>query len=183
MEDQPRCTAKAKSTGERCRRAPVEGFRVCRLHGVNKRDRIRRMFRRLFEDEAIALLHKWCDLEYILGRPPARETDVLRLEGLLDPRPRLCGARVRSRPGGRCERLSTPGRWRCHYHGGATPRRKIDVTGRWVSEQLERAERRLWPLQFRRMELAVRMGQGAVDPPLLRSEHALLEQFVKLGLL
>lgn len=31
-----RCTAKAKSTGERCRRSAKAGFEVCRVHGANR---------------------------------------------------------------------------------------------------------------------------------------------------
>jgi len=30
----PQCRAKAKSTGERCRRAAVKGYPVCRVHGA-----------------------------------------------------------------------------------------------------------------------------------------------------
>jgi uncharacterized protein YjcR len=32
----PRCTARAKSTGQRCRMPAVKGKRVCRLHGGAK---------------------------------------------------------------------------------------------------------------------------------------------------
>lgn len=31
--DTPRCTAKAKQTGERCKRRPIPGGRVCVMHG------------------------------------------------------------------------------------------------------------------------------------------------------
>ena len=31
-----RCTAKAKTTGEQCKNAPVTGYEVCRMHGVNR---------------------------------------------------------------------------------------------------------------------------------------------------
>ena len=31
-----KCTAKAKTTGERCRNAPVTGTTVCRMHGANR---------------------------------------------------------------------------------------------------------------------------------------------------
>jgi hypothetical protein len=30
----PRCTAKSKRTGQRCRAPAVRGFRVCRMHGA-----------------------------------------------------------------------------------------------------------------------------------------------------
>jgi len=35
-----RCTATAKSTGDRCRRAPVPGARVCRMHRAGRPDAI-----------------------------------------------------------------------------------------------------------------------------------------------
>ena len=31
-----RCTSKAKTTGERCKNPPVNGYEVCRMHGVNR---------------------------------------------------------------------------------------------------------------------------------------------------
>lgn len=31
---QGQCTAHSKRTGERCRNAPVKGWRVCRMHGA-----------------------------------------------------------------------------------------------------------------------------------------------------
>ena len=30
----PRCSAKSKRTGQRCRAPAVRGFRVCRMHGA-----------------------------------------------------------------------------------------------------------------------------------------------------
>jgi hypothetical protein len=30
----PRCLAKSKRTGQRCKAPPVRGFRVCRMHGA-----------------------------------------------------------------------------------------------------------------------------------------------------
>ena len=32
--DAPRCKAKSKRTGKRCRAPAVRGFRVCRMHGA-----------------------------------------------------------------------------------------------------------------------------------------------------
>ncbi len=34
LRDAPRCTAKAKSTGQRCKAPAVRGWRVCRVHGA-----------------------------------------------------------------------------------------------------------------------------------------------------
>jgi hypothetical protein len=34
LRDAPRCAAKAKRTGERCRCPAVRGWRVCRVHGA-----------------------------------------------------------------------------------------------------------------------------------------------------
>ena len=34
LRDAPRCHAKAKSTGERCKAPAVRGWRVCRVHGA-----------------------------------------------------------------------------------------------------------------------------------------------------
>jgi hypothetical protein len=34
LRDAPRCTAKAKRTGERCKCPAVTGWRVCRVHGA-----------------------------------------------------------------------------------------------------------------------------------------------------
>lgn len=34
LRDAPRCHAKAKSTGERCKCPAVRGWRVCRVHGA-----------------------------------------------------------------------------------------------------------------------------------------------------
>lgn len=34
LRDAPRCHARAKSTGERCRAPAVRGWRVCRVHGA-----------------------------------------------------------------------------------------------------------------------------------------------------
>ncbi len=34
LRDAPRCTAKAKSTGQRCCNPSKRGWRVCRLHGA-----------------------------------------------------------------------------------------------------------------------------------------------------
>ena len=34
LRDAPRCTAKAKRTGERCKCPAVKGWRVCRVHGA-----------------------------------------------------------------------------------------------------------------------------------------------------
>jgi len=34
MNNAPRCTAKSKRTGERCKGPAVTGWRVCRLHGA-----------------------------------------------------------------------------------------------------------------------------------------------------
>jgi hypothetical protein len=33
----PRCLAKSKRTGQRCKAPPVRGFRVCRMHGARGR--------------------------------------------------------------------------------------------------------------------------------------------------
>ena len=33
--DAPRCKARSKRTGKRCRAPAVRGFRVCRMHGAN----------------------------------------------------------------------------------------------------------------------------------------------------
>jgi hypothetical protein len=43
----------------------------------------------------------------------------------------LCGARVKSRPGGHCQQPVVPGRWRCHWHGGKStgPRPRFDANG------------------------------------------------------
>jgi hypothetical protein len=35
LRDAPRCTAKAKRTGERCKCPAVTGWKVCRVHGAN----------------------------------------------------------------------------------------------------------------------------------------------------
>ena len=32
-DEQPRCTARAKSTGQQCRNPPIRGGTVCRMHG------------------------------------------------------------------------------------------------------------------------------------------------------
>ncbi len=32
------CKAKAKTTGERCKNAPVSGYEVCRMHGANAKN-------------------------------------------------------------------------------------------------------------------------------------------------
>ena len=34
LRDAPRCSAKAKSTGQRCRNPSKQGWNVCRLHGA-----------------------------------------------------------------------------------------------------------------------------------------------------
>jgi len=34
LRDAPRCTAKAKSTRQRCRNPSKQGWNVCRLHGA-----------------------------------------------------------------------------------------------------------------------------------------------------
>lgn len=34
LRDAPRCHARAKSTGERCKCPAVRGWRVCRVHGA-----------------------------------------------------------------------------------------------------------------------------------------------------
>ena len=34
LQDAPRCTARAKSTGCACKSPAVKGWRVCRLHGA-----------------------------------------------------------------------------------------------------------------------------------------------------
>ena len=34
LRDAPRCTAKAKRTGERCKCPAVTGWKVCRVHGA-----------------------------------------------------------------------------------------------------------------------------------------------------
>jgi len=34
LQDAPRCHARAKSTGERCKCPAVSGWRVCRVHGA-----------------------------------------------------------------------------------------------------------------------------------------------------
>lgn len=34
LQSAPRCNAKAKSTGERCKCPAVRGWRVCRMHGA-----------------------------------------------------------------------------------------------------------------------------------------------------
>ena len=34
LRDAPRCTATAKSTGQRCRNPSKQGWNVCRLHGA-----------------------------------------------------------------------------------------------------------------------------------------------------
>lgn len=34
LEDAPRCTAKAKTTGCRCKGPAVNGWKVCRMHGA-----------------------------------------------------------------------------------------------------------------------------------------------------
>ena len=34
LRDAPRCTATAKSTGQRCRNPSKQGWTVCRLHGA-----------------------------------------------------------------------------------------------------------------------------------------------------
>jgi hypothetical protein len=34
MQAAPRCTAKSKRTGQRCRAPAVKGWKVCRMHGA-----------------------------------------------------------------------------------------------------------------------------------------------------
>jgi hypothetical protein len=34
LADAPRCTAKAKTTGSRCKGPAVNGWKVCRMHGA-----------------------------------------------------------------------------------------------------------------------------------------------------
>jgi hypothetical protein len=34
MQATPRCTAKSKRTGQRCRAPAVKGWKVCRMHGA-----------------------------------------------------------------------------------------------------------------------------------------------------
>lgn len=34
LADAPRCTAKAKTTGSRCKGPAVKGWKVCRMHGA-----------------------------------------------------------------------------------------------------------------------------------------------------
>lgn len=78
-----RCTAKARTTGNRCRNPPIEGGSVCRMHGGSAPQVKRSARLRLLElvDPAIAQLAR-----IMAGAmPEARPSDVLRaVENVLD---------------------------------------------------------------------------------------------------
>lgn len=56
--ERPRCHAKARSTGEQCRRRPIPGASVCRTHGGGSPKVQRAAARRVAEAEALAELAK-----------------------------------------------------------------------------------------------------------------------------
>jgi hypothetical protein len=55
----------------------------------------------------------------------------------------LCGARTKSRPGGRCQLRVTPGHWRCFLHGSRStgPRPRFDVNGARIIPNFEAWQR------------------------------------------
>lgn len=58
MDDQPRCKAKAKLTGERCRNRPMLGQTVCRLHGGSTQRARHAGARRVAQAEAAKQLER-----------------------------------------------------------------------------------------------------------------------------
>ena len=73
-----RCTAKAKSTGVRCRCPAVRGYTVCRVHGARGGPKTEAGKRRIAEAqfkhgrytrEAIEERRKWKDLREAAGAP------------------------------------------------------------------------------------------------------------------
>src|SRR5579872_717905 len=59
---EPRCTATAKQTGERCRNRPVPGGTVCRIHGGGALQVRRKAYERLADRDARRMLRR-------LGQP------------------------------------------------------------------------------------------------------------------
>lgn len=63
MDDNRRCTARSKRSGERCRKAAIRGGGVCAMHGGSAGQVRRAAQRRLVESEAVRLLGVEADIE------------------------------------------------------------------------------------------------------------------------
>lgn len=76
-----RCTANAKGSGDRCKRAPIPGGTVCNMHGGGSPSARRKGQNNLMEmlDPANARIAR------IISNPNTKDTDLIRIwENLLD---------------------------------------------------------------------------------------------------
>ena len=74
MDTERRCTAQAKSTGQRCNNPPIKGSNVCRVHGGAAPQVRRAATRRLLDMVEPAMAQLWD----VLHDPETTETGKLR---------------------------------------------------------------------------------------------------------
>lgn len=75
MDDSQRCTATAKSTGERCKRAAIEGGNVCSMHG-GKAPQVQQKAQERLDAMADSVTKKLQDrLDDVFARLDAADTD------------------------------------------------------------------------------------------------------------
>lgn len=74
---QPRCSARSKRTGERCRRPPRPGAAVCSMHGAAAPAAARAAYRRLI----VAAQHR---AAFVMGVAPRPDDETMRLARQLD---------------------------------------------------------------------------------------------------
>jgi len=159
------CSARAKSTGNRCRAWAVRGERVCRVHGAGGG---RPITHGRYSTALRAVGDAWRDelgsrVVAILRLGGDVKGDLALLEAFLDP-PAQCRARSKQTRN-RCGRRPTPGFLVCYYHGSRGGRRRNDGLGTFgrVQALLKHLDRQRARLQWRR--LITILDGGRVDPP------------------
>ena len=135
--DAPRCVARAKSTGEQCKRRPIPGGRVCVKHGGGAPAVRAAAARRRAELEARAVIEVVWDPD----APPVRDPidALMRLAGKLEHSVDVLGTRLESVGAGSPEAVAFTKLIREHRLA-LEGLERLDIAGKQAQLEQDRAE-------------------------------------------